>query len=102
VDVDETGCDVKPRRIGNLAGTRGRDVGGDQRNLVAGDGHIHDGVDAVFRIDDVAVPDQQIECRVLGIQRGGGHRGDGYQTGDSASHSGGSVGCTTAQGPAIE
>ena len=47
-------------------------LAGDLRDLAGGNRHVHDRVDAVARIDDVAVLDQEIERRVLRLQRLGG------------------------------
>ncbi len=65
VDVDETGGHVEAGRLDLVACASAREIGRDGGDLAAGDGHVHHRVDAVFRIDDVAVPDQQIELGAL-------------------------------------
>ena len=69
VNVDEPCGDVEARGIGDRARAIGGDVGGDLRDLAGGYRDVHDRVDAVARIDDVAVLDQEIERRVLRLQR---------------------------------
>jgi hypothetical protein len=67
MDVDEAGRHVKAARVHHLAGARRRDVGCDLRNLAASHRHVKSSVDPVLRIDHVAVLDQEIEFRVLGV-----------------------------------
>ena len=61
VDVDEAWHHVETCRVDRAPSLGGIDVGADARDLRSNDGDIHDGVDAVCRIDDAAVLDQQVE-----------------------------------------
>ena len=59
VQVDQAGDDVEARDVGDALGLRRLDGRGDGRDLAVGDGHVHHGVDAVLRIDDVPALEQQ-------------------------------------------
>ena len=69
VNVDEPGHDVEARRVGDACARARRDVGRHQRDLAGGDRDVHDRVDAVARIDDVAVLDEEVELGYLRLKR---------------------------------
>ena len=79
VHVDEAGHDVESRRVDDAPRERRVDFRRDPGDLGAGDRDVRDRIDAVLRVDHVAVPDQEIELGVLRIQERNGN-------GDQATH----------------
>ncbi len=68
VDVDEAGHDMESGGVGDPSRQGRIDVGSDAGNLRSAHRHVHDGVDAVLRVENAAVLDQEIELGSLGIQ----------------------------------
>jgi hypothetical protein len=71
MQVDEAGDDVQAGCIDDIARPLSREVGRDRRHFSFANGHVEDRVDPVLRIDDVSVPDQQIELGSLGDRLSG-------------------------------
>ena len=65
VNVDEAWHHMQARDVGHAARRCRIDVGRDPRDLRSAHGDVHESIDAVRRIDDAAVLDQQIELGSL-------------------------------------
>ena len=66
MDVDQARDDVQPGDVQRLASWL-PDVRRDTRDPIAADGHIHDAVVSIGRVDDVSTPQHQVEGHHLSV-----------------------------------
>ena len=60
VNVDQPRRYIQPRCVDHLGGLRGGDIGAHRGYSVPFNGYVANGVDTIFRIDDVAAFQKQV------------------------------------------